>query len=60
MKDTQQFYWQQLRPLLRSGYIRAQTGAIHDNETILEVCKFTQGIVGAPTLPAAAACREVR
>ena len=32
---------------LRTGLIRAQTGAINDNDSIGEVCKFTNGIVGA-------------
>jgi carbonic anhydrase len=32
---------------LRTGLIRAQTGAINDNEAIGEVCKFTNGTVGA-------------
>jgi carbonic anhydrase len=31
---------------LRTGYIRPQTGMIHNNDEIGEVCKFTNGIVG--------------
>jgi carbonic anhydrase len=39
---------------LRSGLIRPQAGMINDNDKIGEVCKFTNGIVGGPRLPAAA------
>ena len=31
---------------LRTGFIHAKTGMINDNETIGEVCKFVNGIVG--------------
>ena len=31
---------------LRTGFIHAKTSMINDNETIGEVCKFTNGIVG--------------
>jgi carbonic anhydrase len=93
VKDTQDYFWQQLAPLdeparfdrlvelnvieqvynlgkthvvqqawatrgapalhgwvfdLRSGFIRALTGAIDGNASIVEVCKFHQAAVGAP------------
>jgi carbonic anhydrase len=38
---------------LRTGYIRPQTGMIHNNDEIGEVCKFTNGIVGGALRAAA-------
>ena len=39
---------------LRTGLIHSKTGMINDNETIGEVCKFTNGIVGRGLQPPAA------
>jgi carbonic anhydrase len=39
---------------LASGYIRPQTSMINNNDAILEVCKFHNGIVGQPAIRAAA------
>lgn len=39
---------------LRTGLIHSKTGMINDNETIGEVCKFTNGIVGRGLQPRAA------
>jgi carbonic anhydrase len=39
---------------LASGYIRPQTPMINNNDAILEVCKFHNGIVGPPAIRPAA------
>jgi carbonic anhydrase len=39
---------------LHTGFIHAKTGMINNNETIAEVCKFTNGIVGHAPRRAAA------
>jgi hypothetical protein len=39
---------------LASGYIHPQTSMINNNDAILEVCKFHNGVVGRPARAVAA------